>query len=212
MNNKTEELKNKSTYNFDDMRTIMEILRSETGCPWDREQTHESIRNNFIEEVYEAIEAIDTNDIPLLREELGDVLQQVVFHARISEESGEFNVDDVITEVCAKLIVRHPHIFGDVTVNNTDDVLTNWDAIKQDTKGRTSLKEKLEGVSKALPALMRAEKLAKKADYIHPAIDILPTEEAIGEALFNLASFANSHNIDAEQALYAACERFIEKL
>jgi len=211
LNNKIEELKNKSAYSFDDMRTIMEILRSENGCPWDKEQTHGSIRNNFIEEVYEAVEAIDTNDVPLLREELGDVLQQVVFHARISEESGEFNIDDVITEVCVKLIVRHPHIFSSVKVNNTDEVLTNWDAIKQNMKGRTSMREKLEGVSKALPALMRAEKLAKKADYEISAINIPPTEEAIGEVLFNIAAYADSLNIDAEQALYNVCEKFIMK-
>jgi MazG family protein len=211
LKNKIEELKNKSTYNFDDMRAIMEILRAEDGCPWDKEQTHKSIRNNFIEEVYEAVEAIDTDDVPLLREELGDVLQQVVFHSRISEESGEFNIDDVITEVCAKLVVRHPHIFGDVKVDNTDDVLNNWDAIKQNTKGRTTVREKLDGVSKALPALVRAEKLAKKAEYVNPDTDIAPTEEAIGEALFNIAAYANAHNIDAEQALYFACEKFIEK-
>jgi len=211
MNDKVRELLNKSAYDFGDMRMIMEILRAEDGCPWDREQTHTSIRNNFIEEVYEAVEAIDTNDVPLLREELGDVLQQIVFHSRISEEAGEFNIDDVINEVCVKLVERHPHIFGDVKVSGTDDVLTNWDAIKQNKKGRETIREKLDGVSKALPALMRAEKLAKKADYIVPDINIAPTEEAIGEALFNIAAYANLHNIDAEQALYFACEKFIEK-
>ena len=211
MNDKVKELMKKSVYDFSDMRMIMEILRAEDGCPWDREQTHKSIRNNFIEEVYEAVEAIDTDDVPLLREELGDVLQQVVFHSRISEEAGEFNIDDVINEVCVKLVERHPHIFGDVTVNNTDDVLTNWDAIKQNKKGRETLQEKLEGVSKALPALVRAEKLAKKADYSNSEVNIDPTEDAIGKALFDIAAYANLHNIDAEQALYFACEKFIGK-
>lgn len=211
MNNKIEELKNKSQYDFKDMRTIMEILRSDDGCPWDKEQTHKSIRNNFIEEVYEAVEAIDTDDTSLLREELGDVLQQVVFHSRISEEASEFNIDDVINEVCVKLVERHPHIFGDIKVDNTDEVLTNWEAIKQEKKGRESLREKLDGVSKALPSLMRAAKLAKKSDYTVDTIDVLPTEDAIGEALFNLAAYAMLHNIDAEQALYFACEKFVEK-
>lgn len=206
-----KELLNKSTYDFDDMRLIMEILRSDNGCPWDKEQTHKSIRNNFIEEVYEAVEAIDTDDVPLLREELGDVLQQVVFHSRISEEAGEFDIDDVINEVCCKLIERHPHIFGDVKVENTDEVLVNWDNIKQNKKGRETVREKLEGVSKALPALMRAAKLAKKADFIPINVEVAPNEKAIGEALFNIVAYAQLHNIDAEQALCFVCEDFIEK-
>lgn len=211
MNKKIEELKIKELYDFNDMRTIMEILRSDDGCPWDREQTHESIRSNFIEEVYEAVEAIDLNDTALLREELGDVLQQVVFHARISEEIGNFNIDDVIDEVCRKLIIRHPHIFGDVSVNNSDEVLVNWEAIKQENKGRETVREKLEGVSKALPSLMRAAKLAKKSGFVVDDVDVEPTEAAIGDALFKIVTHAQVHNIDPEQALYFACERFIQR-
>lgn len=210
MNKKIEELKTKESYDFNDMRTIMAILRSDDGCPWDREQTHVSIRSNFIEEVYEAVEAIDLNDTDLLREELGDVLQQVVFHACLSEESGDFNIDDVINEVCQKLIIRHPHIFGDVSVNNSDEVLTNWEAIKQENKGRETVREKLEGVSKALPSLMRAAKLAKKSGFAVDDVDVEPTENAIGDALFKLVTHAQFHNIDPEQALYFACERFIK--
>ena len=112
MNEQAKRLKDKTTYTVDDLVDIMALLRAEDGCPWDREQTHESIRSNFIEETYEVIEAIDTANAPLLREELGDVLLQVIFHARISEEAGEFTFNDVADEVCRKLVVRHPHIFS----------------------------------------------------------------------------------------------------
>ena len=160
--NRIEELKTKERYSIGDLLTIMEVLRSENGCPWDREQTHESIRQNFIEETYEVAEAIDNNDVPLLREELGDVLLQVVFHARISEEAGEFSFDDVADEVCRKLVIRHPHVFGDVQVANSGEVLVNWDKIKEETKHRETVSESLQSVSRTLPSLMRASKIAKK--------------------------------------------------
>ena len=153
----------KKTFTADDLETIMALLRSEGGCPWDREQTHESIRRNLIEETYEAVEAIDRGDAALLQEELGDVLLQVFFHARISEEAGEFSLADVYTGECLKMIERHPHIFGEVRVNGTEDVLNNWEAIKQEKKGQKTLGETLESVSRSLPSLMRAEKLAHKA-------------------------------------------------
>ena len=137
------EMKNKERFNADDLRKIMEILRSENGCPWDKVQTHKSIRQDLLEEAYETVEAIDCESDEMLCEELGDVLLQVMFHSRIAEEEGRFSVDDVYTGVCRKMIERHPHIFGDVTVKSVDDVLTNWDAIKQSSKQRDTLKEQL---------------------------------------------------------------------
>lgn len=122
------EFKEKESYNFDDLVAIMKLLRSPEGCPWDKEQTHSSIRQNLIEETYEAIEAIDTQDTALLKEELGDVLLQVVFHAEMESEKGAFSIDDVCDGICKKLIVRHPHIFSDVQADTSETVLKNWDA------------------------------------------------------------------------------------
>jgi len=120
-------LLSKKTYTFDDLVDVVVVLRSEQGCPWDKEQTHKSIRNDFIEETYEVIEAIDTEDPVLLREELGDVLLQVVFHARIEEQEGRFDINDVANDICVKLIHRHPHVFGDVCADTSEQVLENWD-------------------------------------------------------------------------------------
>ena len=164
--NTINELLAKKKYNFDDLVTVMKVLRSEEGCMWDREQTHESIRNNFIEETYEVIEAIDTSDTKLLREELGDVLLQIVFHAEMESEKGVFTIDDVANDICAKLIHRHPHIFADVSVSSTADVLANWEAIKSKEKSRTTLTSKLRSIPPMLPALMRAEKVGKKASML----------------------------------------------
>lgn len=227
-------LLNKERYTTDDLVEIMALLRMPGGCPWDIEQTHESIRNNFIEEVYEAVEAIDASDPAMLREELGDVLLQVIFHARISEETGEFSFSDVTDEVCRKLIVRHPHVFGTSEANEgavtevrdgaavaetAEAVITNWDAIKRSTKEQSTLREELEGVSRALPALMRAAKLAGKA---MKAGKFAPDEakadtsdpdklsEYYGDMLFAIAASAKKHGIDPEQALYQACEKFVK--
>ena len=147
----------KEKYGFDDLRKIMRILRSPGGCPWDIEQTHQSIRNDFIEEAYEAVEGIDKDDPVILREELGDVLLQVVFHSDICEEAGQFDVDDVITDLCKKLIIRHPHVFSHdkeySNVNSADQVLENWNDIKKKTKGQKTERQELEGVSRSLPSL-----------------------------------------------------------
>ena len=124
----------RESYGFDDLVTVVEVLRSEKGCPWDREQDHRSIRNDIIEETYEVIEAIDTEDSKLLREELGDVMLQVVFHARIEEEKNSFCIDDVANDICVKLIHRHPHVFGDTVAETSDKVLSNWEKIKSDEK------------------------------------------------------------------------------
>ena len=129
----------KDKYNFNDLVEIIKILRAPGGCPWDAEQTHTSIRENFLEETYEALEAIDTGNKELLKEELGDVLLQVVLHADISRTDGDFDIDDVADGISKKLIIRHPHVFGDVTVGSTDDVLKNWDDIKRKTKNQKTV-------------------------------------------------------------------------
>ena len=155
--------KENEKYTVEDLLTIMTLLRAEDGCPWDREQTHESIRKNLIEETYEVVEAIDSSDMPLMREELGDLLLQVVFHSEIASEEGAFTFEDVTDEVCRKLIVRHPHIFASVKADTSEAVLTNWDAIKEETKHRDSAFSVLDSVTKAMPSLMRAQKISKKS-------------------------------------------------
>ena len=153
----------KNKYNFYDLVEIVKILRGEDGCPWDREQTHKTIRDDLIEETYEVIEAIDTNNKELMQEELGDVLLQVLMHSDMARTDGWFTIDDVANDISAKLIVRHPHVFGDVTVSSTEDVLTNWDAIKRNTKKQKTTTESMDSVPRELPALMRAAKLQAKA-------------------------------------------------
>lgn len=211
------EMKNKESFGAEDLRKIMEILRSENGCPWDKVQTHKTIKADLLEEAYETLEAIDMESDEMLCEELGDVLLQVMFHSRIAEEEGRFSVDDVYTGVCKKMIERHPHIFGDVKVESVDDVLTNWDAIKQESKNRETLKEQLDGVCKALPALMLASKYISKS--LKSGIDLKETqkigeitEETVGDALFDLVLIAKKNKIDPELALRSKCERFLENI
>lgn len=225
----------KENYNINDLIDIVRLLRGEGGCPWDREQTHESIKSDFIEETYEVIEAIDLKDTHLLREELGDVLLQVVFHCRIEEENNSFVFDDICDGICKKLIIRHPHVFGEVTVNSTGDVLKNWDSIKMQTKGQETYTETLESVAKSLPALMRAQKVGKRAmragmDFrtADDAIACISTEKAefdeavasgnkadieeeIGDLLFSCVNASRHLGIDAEQALKNATEKFIKR-
>ena len=153
----------KDKYDAYDLVKIMQLLRAPGGCPWDAEQTHQSIKKNLIEETYEVIEAINKDDKSLMCEELGDLLMQVVFHALMEQESGVFDFDDVADGVCKKLIERHPHVFGEVSVSGVDDVLTNWDAIKRKSKGQKTTTESMLSVPRELPALMRATKLQKKA-------------------------------------------------
>ena len=129
---KIKYLLEKKNYTFEDLVTLVEVLRSEKGCPWDREQTHISIRRDLIEETYEVVEALDTQDSALLREELGDLLLQIVFHAVIEKEEGRFDINDVANDICEKLIHRHPHVFGDVVASTTDKVLSNWEIIKSE--------------------------------------------------------------------------------
>lgn len=230
---KIEELLSKSEYNFGDLVDVMVVLRSEIGCPWDREQTHKSIRNDFIEETYEVIEAIDTDNRELLREELGDVLLQVVFHARMEEEAGNFNINDVANDICKKLIHRHPHIFADVNVNNSAEVLVNWEKIKSEEKSRKTYTDKLRSIPPMLPALMRATKVGKKAkmfDFpdVASVIDKLDEEiaelkaavaggneseccEEMGDVLLTLTSLSRKLGLDPEQALNASTNKFIDR-
>ena len=229
------EFQRKDHYNIDDLLEIMKILRSPEGCPWDREQTHESIRQNFIEETYEAIEAIDTKDTELLKEELGDVLMQVVFHALMEEEAGKFDFSDVADGVCHKLIIRPPHVFGNVVAADSDQVLKNWDAIKMETKAQKTQSEVMDSVSKALPALMRSQKVQKKAakagfdwEDISGALDKVSEEteelkqaidnssqehclEELGDLLFSVVNVSRFLDLDSEYALTVACDKFIDR-
>ena len=207
----------KTRYSIDDLLEILAILRSPEGCPWDREQNHKSIRRDFLEECYEAIEAIDTDNTALLQEELGDVLLQVVFHSEIERELGHFDFADVVSGIAEKMVVRHPHVFSDVQADTTDAVLKNWDQIKRETKRQKSNREVLESVSPAMPALMRAQKVRKKAAKMGEA---LPEAEALkaqiaaavmqvqaengaeqlGRALFDLTALAQQLGVGAEGA------------
>ena len=223
----------KTEYDFDDLVEVVKILRSPEGCPWDREQDHKSIRNGLIEETYEVIEAIDTENPTLLREELGDVLLQIVFHAGIEEDEGRFDMDDVANDICVKLIHRHPHVFGDVSVENTAEVLTNWEQIKSEEKERVTVTDKLRSIPPMLPALMRATKVGKKASMfdfettelvmdkiaeemveVSEAIESgawCDVEEEIGDLLLTVTSLCRKLDVDAEAALNKATEKFINR-
>ena len=200
LNEKIAALPQKSHYSYADFIDIVEILRSEQGCPWDREQNHQSIRKGLIEETYEVVEAIDNADPVLLREELGDLLLQIVFHAQIEREEGRFEMDDVINDISKKMIHRHPHVFGDVHVKNSSEVLDNWEVIKTEEKQRNTLADKLRAIPPMMPALMRAAKVGKKAgisDGQAPA-DILAAIEA---DLQKAKSALTAGNLDAETAV-----------
>ena len=225
------ELLQKDKYGFEELVTIMEVLRGEGGCPWDREQTHKSIRNDLIEETYEVIEAIDTENPELLREELGDVLLQIVFHAGISSDDNEFNIEDVTDEICRKMIYRHPHVFGNVNADTSEEVLRNWEKLKSEEKQRTTVTDKLNAIPRQLPALMRATKVGKKAscfDFpnkesviqkLHEEIsevesainngDQANMHEEIGDLLLTITSLCRKIDVNAERALNDATDKFI---
>ena len=221
----------KRAYDCQDLRESVRILRSPGGCSWDGAQTHQSIRRNFLEESYEVAEAIDEGSPEHLREELGDVLLQVVFHASIEEDAGRFNLDDVADGVCKKLIYRHPHVFGNVAVHSTDEILSNWEELKKKEKGQATQADAVDAVARTLPALWRAEKMKKKAakagfDWrdISGALDKLSEEldelraaalsgdgnpiEELGDLLFAAVCVARFLETDPEQALHAACDKF----
>ncbi len=158
-----KEILSTERHDMDSLLRIMACLRGEEGCPWDRAQTHKTIRGDLIEETYEVVEAIDNDDPVLLREELGDLLLQIVFHARIEEEAGRFGFSDVVREICEKLIRRHPHVFGEVKADNEESALASWDAAKKVEKHRDGAKGTMKAVPPSLPSLMRAKKVAKAA-------------------------------------------------
>ena len=220
-------------YGMKDLLRIMELLRAPEGCPWDREQTHQSIRRNMLEEAYEVAEAIDEENPTHLKEELGDVLLQVVFHARMAEEAGLFNFDDVVDGVCQKLVFRHPHVFGSVTAEDAGGALTTWEAQKREEKGQKTAGDTLDAVARSLPALMRAEKIQAKAakagfdwDCVGPVLDKISEEtqelkqavqdssnieEELGDLLFVTVKAGRFLGLDSELALHAACEKFIRR-
>ncbi|MDB6174613.1 MAG: MazG family protein [Chthoniobacteraceae bacterium] len=216
---------------LDQLREIVARLRSPTGCPWDREQTHTSLRAGLIEEAYEVVEAINNSDDANLREELGDLLLQVVFHAQIASEEGRFNFDEVAQDISEKLIRRHPHVFGEDQCADSAAVLVRWEEIKRAEKGITQTSA-LDGVSGGLPALMRAEKVQKKAarvgfdwSEVAPVLEkireeIAEVEAEIGEAperiedeigdlFFSVVNLARKLRIDGEVALHRATDKFV---
>lgn len=219
--------------NLEELINTVRILRSENGCKWDREQTHQSLRANMLEEAYEAVDAIDNNDMKHLKEELGDVLLQVVLHSQIADEEKEFNIEDVAKELNQKLVRRHPHVFGDVNVNSTQDIIDNWEQIKKGEKThRTSI---MDGISKAQSALMSAQKISKKAVKVGFEWDSEETlyecvfseikefqeacknadqdhmEEEMGDIFFAMVNLARWNKLDAEQALLKANKKFIKR-
>lgn len=220
----------------EELKSLVEViarLRAPEGCQWDREQTHSSLRPNMLEEAYEAVDAIDDNDLVHLREELGDVLLQVLLHAQIASEEGAFSIEDVARGLKDKLIHRHPHVFGNVKVNSTSDILDNWEKLKAEEKKHR--KSAMDGISRAQSALMSAQKISKKAvktgfewpdehslyDCIYSEFEEFKEaeteknkehmEEELGDILFATVNLARWNKIDAEQALLKANKKFISR-
>lgn len=219
----------KEKYTIEDLMEIMRILRGENGCPWDKVQTHQSIKKSLIEECYEAIDALDKEDWGAFANELGDVLLQVVFHSCIAEEKGEFKFDDVLYELCTKLITRHTHVFGGDSAASSEEALSNWEKNKKREKGLASFTEMIDDVPHGLPALMRAQKVQKKAasagfdwenedgvwDKLREEERELAgaqTEEKIceemGDLLFTAVNLGRHKGVDCETALAAATAKF----
>ena len=225
----------KENYDINDLVDIVEILRSPDGCPWDREQDHKSIRRDFLEETYEVIEAINKDDRDGLLEELGDVLLQVVFHTQIEREKGSFELSDVADGICKKMIERHPHVFGDVNAETSEQVLENWDVIKKQTKSQKTQTESMLSIPREFPALMRADKVQKKAakvgfdwDSADGAFDKVSEEiaelkeavlkgeqnhihEEFGDLLFSVVNVSRFIKVDSEEALTCATDKFIDR-
>ena len=223
-------LKSKEHYSFEDLCLLTRVLRSEIGCPWDGEQTNKSVRNAFIDETYEFIEGLDADDNKLMCEELGDVLFQIVFHCCIKSETDEFDESDVIDGICKKMILRHPHVFGDTDVKNSAEVLVNWENIKNDEKQRKTPYERLKSVAVSLPSLMRSQKLYSKAckyglcekknapESLDEAEKIIADMKKDGVNADNIShllsvctEISESAGVDAEEALYRANNAFTEQ-
>ena len=225
----------KEHYNVNDLIDIVEILRSPDGCPWDREQDHKSIRRDFLEETYEVIEAINKDDRDLLLEELGDVLLQVVFHTQIEREKGSFELNDVADGICKKMIERHPHVFGNVNAETSEQVLENWDVIKKRTKQQKNQTESMLSIPREFPALMRADKVQKKAakvgfdwntvdgPFSKVREELAELEEAVtmgvrdnvreelGDLLFSVVNVSRFVGVDSEEALTVSTDKFIDR-
>ncbi|MDY4907350.1 MAG: nucleoside triphosphate pyrophosphohydrolase [Oscillospiraceae bacterium] len=223
----------KAVYTYDDLVDVLRILRAPDGCPWDREQTHQSNRRNFLEEAYEAAEAFDLDDPELMEEELGDMLMQVLFNIHMEEEAGRFTTDDVTDHVVRKLIFRHPHVFASGKADSSDEVLVNWDKLKRLEKGQRTTADAMDSVARSLPALWRADKLqskAAKAGFEFPdvsgALDKLDEEtqelraavetgtnfeEELGDVLFAAVKVGRFCGVDPEAALEKTCEKFIAR-
>lgn len=222
-------------YDLGHLREVLAILRDPVnGCPWDKVQTHATLRKDLIEECYEAVEAIDLDDPAKLEDELGDVLLQIGMHAQIAEESADFTFDDVITDICRKMITRHTHIFGDAHADTAEQVIENWNALKQAQRGQTTLSQAADGLCKAYPALIRAEKIIKLAKLnkcIHPVVsdpmkslesalnslkaltgkeDTGIVNECLGELFLSCVAVAREHKVSGELALNAAADRLVE--
>ena len=219
--------------NLDKLIETVRVLRSPEGCEWDRAQTHKTLRPNMLEEAYEAVDAIDTGDMKHLKEELGDVLLQVLLHSQIADDEGEFNLDDVAKGLNEKLIHRHPHVFGDIKVNSTDEIIDNWDKLKKEEKPHR--KSAMDGISKSQSALMSAQKISKRAvkkgfewpdektlyeciksefEEFQDAIkenNPEHAEEEMGDILFAVVNLARWNKIDAEQALLKANKKFMAR-
>jgi tetrapyrrole methylase family protein/MazG family protein len=222
-------------YKMDNLIGIMKTLRSNEGCPWDREQNHKSLKPYLIEESYEVLEALEDDDMELLEEELGDLLLQIVFHSQIASENGYFNITDVTTGICRKLISRHPHVFGELKVETTEKVLSNWEEIKREEKEEQSYTESLMRIPKQLPSLMKSYKVQEKAakvgfdwDDVHGAMkkvyeelkelsDALDSNihddiyEEIGDILFAVVNVARFLKIRPELALNSTIDKFIRR-
>ena len=223
----------KPHYDYADLLEIIRLLRSEDGCPWDKAQTHKSIRRGLLEEAYEAAEAIDNDDPELLKEELGDVLMQVVFHADIESDAGRFTMDDVCDGVVKKLLFRHPHVFGDAHEDSPESVLVSWEQLKRREKGQNTVADSMDSVARSLPSLWRAEKLQKKAAAagfewpdVQDALDKLEEEVAelrravenggdvpdeLGDVLFAAVKVGRFCGCDPEDAVNGTCEKFIHR-
>lgn len=225
-------MEKKEKYNFDDFKEIMNTLISEDGCPWDKIQTHETLKRYLIEESYEVLEAIENKDKENLCEELGDVLLQVVFHSVLAEKEKEFTLDDVINGVSKKMIFRHPHIFSNANAETAEDVLLSWEELKKKEKGYEKQSEVLKSVPKHFPALMRADKVLKKAsdsnneksslkeavESLKQLVNTIDTEsidknntndELIGEILLKTSNISKFLKINSEFALTKSIEKFI---
>lgn len=216
-------------YSFEDLVQITGRLRADDGCPWDREQTHESLKVCMKEEAYEVIEAIENKDMDNLCEELGDVLLQVTMHAQIAKENNEFTLDDVVTGICEKLIRRHPHVFGQLEVADSSQVLDNWEDIKRAEKKEKTAIEGILRVPAALPACIRTQKIQKKAGKAGYTLDSTfacvnsmvqtlnnfnenDAENVIGELLFQIINIAEKSNVNAEDALISYTKKFVDQL